>query len=51
MGVLNEKRCKNKNKIVYGIHPSPMAQGFIGSNVFKQVEQKLGHPINWSILA
>lgn len=42
---------QNKNKIVYGIHPSPMAQGFIGSNVFKQVEQKLGHPINWSILA
>jgi uracil-DNA glycosylase len=38
----------NKNNIVTGVHPSPMAQGFIGSNVFKKVEQKLNEEINWS---
>lgn len=38
---------ENKTKIVYGIHPSPMAQGFVGSGVFKQVEALTG-PINWS---
>jgi len=61
----NNKKCvflllgkfaKNKSKfitdqsrIIYGIHPSPIAQGFIGSNVFKKVEEKLGEEINWSV--
>jgi len=39
---------KNKNKIVTEVHPSPLARGFIGSNVFKRVETILGHKINWS---
>jgi uracil-DNA glycosylase len=39
----------NKQKIIYGIHPSPLARGFIGSNIFKQVEEKLNRKINWSI--
>jgi uracil DNA glycosylase len=50
------KFAKNKSKfitdqsrIIYGIHPSPIAQGFIGSNVFKKVEEKLGEEINWSV--
>ena len=38
---------KQKNKIVVGIHPSPLAQGFIGSNVFKKVEEIYGAEINW----
>lgn len=42
---------KNKERIIKGVHPSPMAasQGFFGSNLFKQVEEKLNQKINWSI--
>ena len=39
---------KHKNKIVTEVHPSPLARGFIGSNVFKRVEAILGRQINWS---
>jgi uracil-DNA glycosylase len=39
---------KNKSKIVTEVHPSPLARGFIGSNVFKRVEAVFGHEINWS---
>jgi len=39
---------KNKDKIVTEVHPSPLAKGFIGSNVFKRVEDKLGYEIDWS---
>jgi uracil-DNA glycosylase len=40
----------NKNQIVEGVHPSPMAarNGFFGSNIFKRVESALGANINWS---
>jgi uracil-DNA glycosylase len=40
---------KNKSKIVTEVHPSPLARGFIGSNVFKRVETILGEQVNWSI--
>jgi uracil-DNA glycosylase len=43
-----EKFIQNKNKIVCAPHPSPLARGFIGSNVFIKVEELLGHPIDWS---
>jgi len=36
-------------RIVEETHPSPLARGFIGSNVFKRVESALGREINWSI--
>ena len=39
----------DKSKIIYGIHPSPLARGFIGSNIFKKVEEKLNREIDWSI--
>ena len=39
---------KNQDNIVEGVHPSPMARGFIGSNVFRMVENKLGYEINWN---
>lgn len=39
---------KNKSKIVTEVHPSPLARGFIGSNVFKRVESTLGSEVNWS---
>ena len=42
------KFIKNKSKIVEEVHPSPLARGFVGSNVFKRVEAALGHEINWS---
>lgn len=46
---------KNKNIILYGVHPSPLAasKGFFGSDIFKKTNNeliKLGkNPINWSI--
>jgi uracil-DNA glycosylase len=40
---------KNKSKIVTETHPSPLARGFIGSNIFKRVEHVLEHQVNWSI--
>ena len=42
---------QNKERIIKGVHPSPMAaaHGFFGSNIFKLVEEKLGEKINWSI--
>ena len=32
----------NKDNIISAPHPSPLARGFIGSNVFKQIEEKIG---------
>ena len=40
---------KNKSKIVTEVHPSPLARGFVGSNVFKRVETVLEYEVNWSI--
>ena len=37
-----------KDRIVTEVHPSPLARGFIGSNVFQRVEKVLGQPIHWS---
>ena len=39
----------NKENIVSAPHPSPMAKGFIGSNVFKQIDEKLNYEIDWKI--
>ena len=39
----------NKERIVTERHPSPLARGFVGSDVFKRVEATLGQPIDWSI--
>ena len=41
---------KNKSKIVTEVHPSPLARGFIGSDVFKRVENALGYKVNWSTI-
>jgi uracil-DNA glycosylase len=38
---------KNKSNIVTEVHPSPLARGFVGSNVFKRVETALGQEVNW----
>ncbi len=38
-----------KHRIQSAPHPSPLSRGFIGSGVFKKVEQSLGTTINWSI--
>lgn len=39
---------KNKSKIVTEVHPSPLARGFVGSNVFKRVENVLGEEVDWT---
>jgi len=41
-------RLNKNNRIVTGVHPSPLARGFIGSNVFLKVEELLGKEVNWS---
>lgn len=38
-----------KKRIVIERHPSPLAQGFLGSGVFQRVERALGEEINWSL--
>lgn len=40
----------NKERIIKGVHPSPLSasNGFFGSNIFKQIEEKLGQQINWA---
>ena len=38
---------QDKNNIIIAPHPSPLARGFIGSNVFTQIEDKIGQ-VNWS---
>ena len=40
---------QNKKRVVTGVHPSPLAQGFLGSGVFKKVEAALGQPIDWRL--
>jgi uracil-DNA glycosylase len=40
---------RKKDRIVTEVHPSPLAQGFVGSNVFQRVEKVLGRKVNWSI--
>ena len=39
----------DKERIVEGVHPSPLSasKGFFGSNIFINVENKLGEKINW----
>ena len=40
----------NKSNIIMGVHPSPFSahNGFFGSNLFKNIESKLGHQIDWN---
>ena len=41
---------QNKDRIIKGIHPSPLSasNGVFGSNIFKQVEEKLDKKFDWS---
>lgn len=38
-----------KERIVTGVHPSPLAHGFLGSGVFKRVETVLKQAIDWRL--
>ncbi len=42
---------QNKENIITGVHPSPLSanNGFFGSNLFKKIESKLRHQVDWSI--
>jgi uracil-DNA glycosylase len=46
--IKKSKFINNKLNIVTCCHPSPLARGFIGSNVFIEVEKKLNKVIDWS---
>ena len=39
------------DRIIMGVHPSPLSanRGFIGSKIYKEIEQKLNCEINWNI--
>jgi uracil-DNA glycosylase len=39
----------DSTRVVSAPHPSPLARGFIGSNVFKDIENILGKEVNWNI--
>ena len=42
---------KNKHNIIQGVHPSPFSanKGFFNSNIFVEIENKLGKEINWNL--
>lgn len=40
---------QKKDRIVTAPHPSPLARGFVGSGVFKKVEQVLNQTICWGV--
>jgi uracil-DNA glycosylase len=42
---------KNKHNIIEGVHPSPFSanKGFFNSNIFIEIENKLGKEINWNL--
>ena len=48
---MKDKLIKNKKRIVYGVHPSPLSahRGFFNSGIFKEVENKLGISFDWSV--
>jgi uracil-DNA glycosylase len=43
------KLINNTNRIVTGVHPSPLSasKGFFGSDIFRKVELLLGEKVNW----
>ncbi len=47
---LIEDKVSN-DKIIECVHPSPLSasRGFFGSNVFKEIEEKIGNMVNWNI--
>jgi uracil-DNA glycosylase len=49
--ISKSKFIEDKSRILTTSHPSPLGayNGFIGSNIFKKCEEKLGHPINWNV--
>ena len=42
---------EDKNRCITGVHPSPLSahRGFLGSKIFKKIDEKLGYEINWII--
>ena len=48
---INKSKFINKDRIVQGVHPSPLSanRGFFNSNIFINVEKKLNKKINWNI--
>jgi uracil-DNA glycosylase len=44
------KFIDNQDKCIMGVHPSPLSanRGFFGSNIFKEIDKKIGYDVNWS---
>lgn len=45
------KFIDNENRCILGVHPSPLSahRGFLGSKIFKKLDEKLGYEIDWTI--
>jgi len=45
------KIINNNDRCITCAHPSPLSayRGFLGSNIFKKIDEKLKYNINWSI--
>jgi len=45
------KYITRPNSIIYGVHPSPLSahRRFFGSNIFMQIEERLGEPVDWKL--
>ena len=45
------KLINDKLKYICGVHPSPLSasRGFFGSGIFKEIDEKIGYEINWSL--
>ncbi len=42
---------EDKSRCITGVHPSPLSasRGFLGSKIFKKIDEKLGYEVNWNI--
>lgn len=45
------KFIKNHEMVITGVHPSPLSanRGFIGSKIFKKIDEKLGYEVNYNV--
>lgn len=45
------KIISDESRYILGVHPSPLSanRGFFGSNIFKEIDNKIGYEINWNI--
>lgn len=45
------KLIDDESRTILGVHPSPLSahKGFLGSKIFKKLDEKLGYDVDWTI--